>query len=172
MTTRQGPIALPDYLLRSPREDDADACFLIETSAYEGDEAATLAKIQRRIHDYPQGFLILEVDGEIIGFINSGSCYRLDMASEGFKELKGHDPLGPLNVVMSVVIHPAHQSQGWAAILMRNYIERMKRQGKQSIHLMCKSRHIGFYQRFGFLYQRPSASDHGGMNWHELALDL
>ena len=64
---------------------DTDRCFEIETLAYEGDEAATLAKISTRIGQYPEGFLVLELEGEIAGFINSGCAHEVVMSDESFK---------------------------------------------------------------------------------------
>ncbi|MGD7366445.1 GNAT family N-acetyltransferase [Ralstonia pseudosolanacearum] len=157
---------------RSPTLADTDRCFEIETTAYEGDEAATRAKIATRIANYPQGFLLLEEDGAIVGFINSGCAHEVVMSDEAFKELVGHDPAAPNVVIMSVVVDLAHQGKGHAARLMHRFIDDSRRQGKRSIHLMCKDRHVELYRKLGYRYVRPSASDHGGMAWHEMVLDL
>lgn len=151
---------------------DAARCHEIEISAYEGDEAATLEKIAIRIARYPQGFLVMALDGETIGFINCGCAHEVVMSDESFKELVGHDSDAPNVVVMSVVLDPAHQGQGRATPLMREFVARMRGMGKQSIHLMCKERHVALYERFGYRYVRPSASDHGGMSWHEMVMAL
>ena len=50
--------------------------------AYEGDEAATFAKIDKRIADYPQGFVVMEMSGKVIGFINSGCAHDVVMSDE------------------------------------------------------------------------------------------
>ncbi|OBY88406.1 GNAT family acetyltransferase [Pseudomonas sp. AU11447] len=151
---------------------DTDRCFAIETTAYEGDEAATHEKIATRIAQYPDGFLIMQLDGEIIGFINSGCAFDVVMSDEDFKELIGHDPAAPNVVIMSVVIDPAQQGKGYASLLMRTFVERMAGLGKRTIHLMCKDRHVPLYERFGYRYVKPSASDHGGMAWHEMVMEL
>lgn len=67
---------------RTPTVADAERCYAIEIGAYEGDEAATLEKIRTRIAQYPQGFLILENAGEIVGFINSGCAHEVVMSDE------------------------------------------------------------------------------------------
>lgn len=159
-------------IFRSPTPADADRCFEIESAAYEGDEAATHAKIATRIAEYPQGFLLLEDDGVIVGFINSGCAHQVAMADEAFKELIGHDPAAPNVVIMSVVVDPAHQGKGHAARLMHRFIDDCRRQGKRTIHLMCKERHVELYRKLGYRYVRPSPSDHGGMAWHEMVMDL
>lgn len=151
---------------------DTDRCFEIETTAYEGDEAATREKIATRIAQYPAGFLIMELEREIIGFINSGCAQEVVMSDEAFKELVGHDPAAPNVVIMSVVIDPAQQGKGYATLLMRTFIERMAGQGKRTLHLMCKDRHVPLYERLGYRYVKPSASDHGGMAWHEMVMEL
>jgi ribosomal protein S18 acetylase RimI-like enzyme len=151
---------------------DLDRCFAIESVAYEGDEAATREKIATRIATWPQGFIVAEIDGVVAGFINSGAAYQVEMADEAFKELIGHDPDGPHVVIMSVVVHPDYQGQGLAKCLMSEFIERMRALQKASINLMCKERHVPFYASFGFAYLKVSASDHGGMSWHEMALSL
>jgi len=158
--------------IRHPTPADAARCYDIESASYEGDEAATYAKIRKRIQTWPQGFIVLEVEGVIAGFINAGAAFEVRMDDDAFKELVGHDPEGPHVVVMSVVVHPDFQGRGYAARLMEEFIVRMRQLGKSSINLMCKSRHVPFYEKFGFAYVRPSPSTHGGMAWHEMVLRL
>jgi ribosomal protein S18 acetylase RimI-like enzyme len=163
---------MPALTLRNARPADAARCFDIEISAYEGDEAATLEKITTRIALYPEGFLVLEVDGNVVGFINGGCAHDVVMSDEAFKELVGHSADAPNVVIMSVVVDPAHQGQGYSTTLMTAFVQRMRDMGKQTIHLMCKDRHVALYQRMGYGYVQPSASDHGGMAWHEMLMTL
>ncbi|MDH0745646.1 GNAT family N-acetyltransferase [Pseudomonas sp. GD03842] len=151
---------------------DVERCFEIETTAYEGDEAATREKIAIRIAQYPEGFLIMELAGQIIGFINCGCAHQVVMSDEAFKELVGHDSAAPNAVIMSVVIDPAHQGKGYASLMMRTFVERLRALGKRTIHLMCKERHVELYARMGYQYVKPSESDHGGMAWHEMVMTL
>ncbi|MNZ47822.1 N-acyltransferase YncA [compost metagenome] len=159
-------------VIRQVTPDDLDRCFAIETEAYEGDEAATREKIATRIDTWPEGFIVAEVDGVVAGFINSGAAFQVEMADEAFKEMIGHDPDGPQVVIMSVVVHPDYQGQGLAKQLMTEFIERMREMGKIRINLMCREQHVAWYASFGFAYLKASESDHGGLAWHEMALDL
>lgn len=157
---------------RNAAPSDASRCYQIESCAYEGDEAATLEKISTRIAQYPRGFLILEDAGEVIGFINSGCAHQVVMSDEAFKELLGHSAEAPNVVIMSVVVDPARQGQGHSTLMMREFIQRMKALDKKTIHLMCKEQHVALYQRMGYRYVQPSPSDHGGMVWHEMVMEL
>ena len=163
---------MPVPTFRQATASDTDRCFQIETCAYEGDEAATREKIATRIAQYPQGFLVMELAGEIVGFINGGCAYEVVLADEAFKELVGHDAQAPHVVIMSVAVDPAHQGKGYATLMMRSFVQQMRGLGKRSIHLMCKQRHVALYERLGYRYVRPSDSDHGGMAWHEMVMDL
>jgi ribosomal protein S18 acetylase RimI-like enzyme len=163
---------MPDTTFRQPVLQDAERCYAIEIGAYEGDEAATLEKIRTRIVEYPQGFLLLEGPTGIVGFINSGCAHQVVMSDEAFKELVGHDPLAPNVVIMSVVVDPAHQGKGYAKRLMDAFVARMRAQGKQTIHLMCKQQHVELYRKLGYQYVQPSPSEHGGMAWHEMVMPL
>lgn len=163
---------MPSPTFRQAMHQDAERCFEIESTAYDGDEAATLAKIRKRIAEYPEGFLVMKLEGKVIGFINSGCAYEVVMSDEAFKELVGHDGAAPNVVIMSVVIDPAFQGRGYASTMMRTFVSKMSNAGKRSIHLMCKERHIDLYSRQGFRYMKPSASEHGGMAWHEMEMLL
>lgn len=157
---------------RAARQADAERCYEIERTAYEGDEAATLEKIALRIAGYPQGFLVMEYNDAIIGFINSGCAWDVVMSDEDFKELIGHDPAAPKVVIMSVVIDPEWQGKKLAAPMMEKFVSQMRALGKTEIHLMCKERHVPLYQKMGYRYVRPSESDHGGIAWHEMIMPL
>lgn len=163
---------MADLRLRFVEARDLDRCYEIERTAYEGDEAATREKIATRIRQYPQGFVVLERDGEVVGFINSGCADEVIMADEAFKELVGHNPAAPNVVIMSVAIASEHQGQGYSTVLMRHFIDLAIKAGKRSIHLMCRDRHINLYRKFGYRYVQPSPSDHGGMAWHEIVMAL
>lgn len=151
---------------------DARRCFNLETLAYNGDEAATLDKISKRIAVYPEGFLILEVDSKIIGFINSGCAYNVEMSDDDFKGLVGHDPSAPNVVILSVVVDPEYQGKGMAKALMSEFVRRMAEADKATIHLMCKEHYVPLYEKLGYRYVQPSASVLFGVQWHEMMMNL
>jgi ribosomal protein S18 acetylase RimI-like enzyme len=159
-------------VIRSVCEADLNRCFEIERVSYQGDEAASKEKILKRIQTYPQGFIVLEFGGVIAGFINSGACHDVVLSDEEFKELIGHDESGENIVIMSVVVHPDFQGKGYATLLMKEFIKGMRQINKKSIHLICQTHLVDMYASHSFEYKGESDSDHGGMAWHEMILDL
>ena len=151
---------------------DLNRCFEIEKAAYAGEEAATKEKILQRIQTYPEGFIVLENNNEVIGFINSGATHKVALSDDEFKEMIGHDPSGKHIVIMSVVVHPSFQGKGMAGQLMESFIETMKQSGKADIYLICQTELIDMYTKYGFIYLGQSDSDHGGLSWHEMSLSL
>ena len=71
-----------------------------------------------------------------------------------------------------MAVHPLFQGRGFARRLLEVFVARMQVMGKQSIQLICRNRHIDFYARYGFAYVQPSASQHGGRQWHEMVREL
>ena len=163
---------MSDINIRIVNEQDLDRCYEIESVSYSGDEAATWDKILKRIKTYPEGFIVLENDQEVIGFINSGATQKVELSDEEFKELVGHDPEGKHIVILSVVVHPDYQGKGLAGELMNSFINKMKALGKTDIFLICQPELIGMYARYGFVNLGKSDSDHGGLSWHEMSLCL
>ena len=160
------------YTIRNVAESDLDRCFEIEKVSYEGDEAATKEKIRNRIHTYPEGFIVLEFRGMVVGFINCGATDNVDLADEEFKDLLGHDSNGKHIVILSVVVHRDFQGKGFAGELLSDFINRVRNMHKKTINLICRDNHIDFYKKYGFEYIKKSDSAHGGLNWHEMVLSL
>lgn len=160
------------HTFRTPVPSDAARCFAVERAGFDGESAAPLSSIAKRIAQYPEGFLLIELDGDIVGFINSGCAHQVEMADHSFKDMIGHDSQAPNIVIMSVVVDPDYQGQGLAKALMDEFIKRAADMEKQAMHLMCKEHLIPFYEGFGFRYTRVSDSDHGGAKWHEMTRAL
>tara|TARA_B100000745_G_scaffold151425_1_gene99011 strand:+ start:346 stop:876 length:531 start_codon:yes stop_codon:yes gene_type:complete len=151
---------------------DIGACFHIESNAYAGDEAASREKIATRINTYPEGFLIAEQQEQVVGIINAGAAFNVELSDEDFKSLIGHDPAGPNMVVMSVAVLPEFQHQGIGVALVKAFIAHVTAMHKKAIYLICQEALIGWYQQFGFEDLGPSDSTHGGLAWHEMVLKL
>ncbi|WP_196160384.1 GNAT family N-acetyltransferase [Reinekea sp. G2M2-21] len=159
-------------MIRTVQIQDLERCHLIERTAYAGDEAATQEKIAVRIQRYPAGFIVMEVGGIVVGFINGGATFEVQLSDSAFKELVGHDENGPHVVIMSVAVHPDFQRRGYASQLMSDFIRRMQDMRKQSIHLVCQAHLIPFYESFGYQVIGESSANYGGLSWHDMRLDL
>ena len=163
---------MSEVIIRHVLPADLDECSVVEKSGFPPEEAATRETIQLRIETFPQGFLVAEVQGKVIGILNSAATNKDDISDEELKQLIGHDPEGKNMVVFALAVLPEYQRQGVARQLMKRFAEESRQQGKENVLLMCKQHLIAYYERMGFTRVGISRSTHGGAEWHEMRLVL
>ena len=162
---------MDDVKIRHVRDHDLNVCYAIESVCYISD-AATREKIQKRIQLFPEGFLVAESEGRIIGIINSASTNKEDITDEAFKDMVGHVRDGKNIVIFSLAVLTEFQGAGVSKKLMTKFIEISKALKKEKILLICKSELIPYYHKHGFFYGGKSRSTLGGFEWHEMYLPL
>jgi len=161
-----------EIIIRHVLPKDLDECFLVETSGFPPEEAAARKTIQLRIYTFPQGFFVAELDGRVVGMLNSAATDKDDISDEELKQLIGHDPHGKNMVVFALAVLPEFQKRGIARRLMARFVEEARQGQKGNVLLMCKRHLIGYYERMGFAHAGLSRSTHGGAEWHEMRLAL
>lgn len=159
-------------IIRHVLPRDLDECYLVEVSGFPPEEAATRETIKLRIDTFPQGFLVAEMNGTIVGILNSAATDKDDLSDEELKQLIGHDPDGKNLVVFALVVLPEFQKQGIANQMMTRFVEEARTRKKENVLLMCKQHLIAYYERMGFAHVGLSRSTHGGAEWHEMRLTL
>ena len=157
-------------MIRHVLPRDLDECFAVETSGFPPEEAATRETIRLRIETFPEGFLVAELNGKVVGILNSAATNKDDISDEELKQLIGHDPAGKNMVVFALAVLPGFQKQGIARQLMSRFVEEARQRGKQYVLLICKQHLIAYYERMGFEHIGLSKSTHGGAEWHEMRL--
>ncbi len=157
--------------IRHVTKQDLDACYDVESVCYTAD-AATRENIQKRIQMFPEGFLVAESNGNIVGIINSASTNKEDITDEAFKDMVGHVKDGKNMVIFSLAVLPEFRGIGVSKKLMTKFIDVSKDLKKEKILLICKSNVIPYYQKYGFAYGGKSRSRYGGFEWHEMYLLL
>ena len=65
---------MTDFIIRTPRPDEAAAMAEIEALGFAPAEAASLAQITARLAVFPEQFFVAEQDNRVVGFINGCSA--------------------------------------------------------------------------------------------------
>jgi ribosomal protein S18 acetylase RimI-like enzyme len=159
-------------IIRNVTPSDLDECFVVEIYGFPSEEAASKETMRLRIDTFPQGFFVAELEGNVIGILNSASTHKDDISDEELKQLVGHDPKGKNMVVFALAVLPEHRGQGVARRLMGKFAEEARKLEKEKVLLMCKQHLISYYQSMGFEHAGLSRSTHGGAEWHEMMLKL
>jgi len=161
------------YNIRNAVLNDLIQINKIETECFPIEEAASLNSIKERIEIFSEGFLIMEIDNKIIGFINGAATNDIVLNDLMFEDMnKEHNPLGKNLVIFGVDISPDFQGKGYSKILMNAYIEEAKKNNRSKIILTCKKHLISYYESFGYILHGLSNSVHGGSEWFDMVLDL
>jgi ribosomal protein S18 acetylase RimI-like enzyme len=163
---------MDEIIIRHVLPTDLEQCVTVETSGFPPGEAAPRETIELRIGKFPEGFLVAEVDGKVVGILNSAVTDKADISDEELKQLSGHDPAGKNLVVFALAVLPEYQKQGIAHQLMQRFVEETRQRGKENVLLLSKQHLISYYERMGFRHAGLSKSTHGGAEWHEMCLRL
>lgn len=163
---------MSETIIRHVLAEDLEECSIVEASGFPPEEAASHDTIQLRIDRFPEGFLVAEVDGKVVGILNSAATNKMDLSDEELKQLVGHDPKGKNLVVFALAVLPEYRKQGIAHQLMSRFVEEAREQSRENILLMCKQHLVAYYERMGFIHAGLSKSTHGGAEWHEMRLAL
>lgn len=149
---------------------DLQAITTLEALCFPTAEAASEDSFRRRLQTYPQHFLVIEHQGEIISFINGPVTREKDLIDEMYDTPTYHDEHGEWQMIFGLATHPYHQHQGHASRLMQAFIHEARLQGRKGLVLTCKEHKIPFYTTLGYTDEGLSTSTHGGVPWHQMRI--
>jgi predicted N-acetyltransferase YhbS len=152
--------------------DDLDAIASIEKECFPPAEAATEHSFLERLTVYPTHFLVLEVNCEIIGFINGMVTNNPTISDELFEQAGLHNEDGDWQAIFGLDVLPRYRRNGYAARLMERLIADSKLQNRKGCILTCKHQLIRYYEKFGYKNCGISASVHGGEIWYDMRLEF
>jgi predicted N-acetyltransferase YhbS len=170
--TSSGIVDGDSFRIRFAEAQDIGRIAEIEALCFPADEAASLATLAERFAAFPENFLVAELDGSLIGFINGCTTSSPVIYDDLYHGTSHHEPHGPNLTVFGIDVDPAFQRRGVAAALIRRYIDKAAQDGRQAIILTCKEHLIHYYAAFGFTSSGVSDSTHGGAIWYDMTLNL
>lgn len=159
-------------MIRLADEKDLDSIYLIESTNFAEGIATTRAAFQEKLSIQIGHFLIAEVDGQAIGFIEGFASDSYWVQDFMFHGSKGFDPNGKHEALLSLAILPAYQGQGYGRALMQQMIQDCQDRGQKSVALTCLKELIPYYERMGYQLAQASDSQHGGQTWYDLYIEF
>lgn len=161
-----------DITIRAAKFQDAQMLSRIEEICFPESEAAVLASFEARLKSFGNCFLIAEMDGKIIGFINGMVTDRETIADEMFEDASLHKENGMWQSIFGLDVLPEYRCRGVAAALMHAFVEMARVEGRKGCILTCKERLIPYYSKFGYVNKGVSESQHGGAVWYDMILEF
>ena len=156
--------------IRHATIDDLDIITLIETTSFNKTEAAKKEEINDRLELNGDIFWLLDDFGEVLAFVHGLPTNAENLSDDMFHTREKYDINGAWLMLLSVATHPEQRFKGYAQRVMRQVIADSREQDRKGIVLTCKEHLIPFYQKFGFIREGKSASNHGGAVWYQMRL--
>lgn len=155
-------------IIRSAELGDLDKITELERLCFPAAEAASESDLLERLKAYADHFWLLETDGKIASMINGMATNEADLRDEMYHNAELHDEKGKWQMIFGVETHPDFRGRGYAAALMERVIADAKARGREGIVLTCKEELVSYYERFGFVNEGVSASEHGNVVWYQM----
>lgn len=156
--------------IRTATMADCQAISNLEKRCFPPAEAASEAAIADRLQQYPNHFWLLWEGDRLLSFVNGMVTDAPDLTDAMYADAGMHREDGRWQMLFGVVTDPEFQGRGLAGQVLRRVIADARDQGRAGLVLTCKERLLGFYGRFGFVDEGVSASEHGGVVWHQMRL--
>lgn len=160
------------YSIRHAGINDLERITELEQVCFPPEEAASAASFRERLKMYPNHFWILETDGTCISIINGMVTDAPDLTDDMYHNAAMHDENGKWQMIFGVETHPDYQRKGYAAILMNQVIEDAVSNHRAGLVLTCKEKLISYYEKFGFVNEGISGSQHGDAVWYQMRKTL
>lgn len=158
--------------IRAAEPFDLEQLNQIETACFPPAEAASKEQLQQRLSVYPNHFLVLEKEAQLLGMINGAVVDQADLIDEMYEKPSYHNDESKHQMIFGIAVLPAYQHQGIAQKLMKAFIEQAKNENRDDLVLTCKKHLIPFYERFGFEKEGISSSSHGKAEWYQMRKKL
>lgn len=152
--------------------DDIAEIADIEKVCFPETEAATYEEFKERFDKFGDCFLVVQERQKVIGFINGCCTDQPTLPDELYHNPSLHQEDGAYQTVFGLDVLPDYRHQGVAGLLLNAFINLAKERGKTGMVLTCKDHLIHYYEKFGFVWQGESYSNHGGAKWNDMYLSL
>ena len=157
--------------LRHGRPEDLDAVAALEALCFPPAEAADRDTLAARLAVYPEHFLLLLEEGELIAFLDGFCTHEPDLRDDMYADPALHREDGEWLMIFGVDTHPAHRGRGHASRLLKEAVREAREAGRLGAVLTCKEPLVPFYARLSFRDEGiTDKSLHGGVRWHQMRL--
>lgn len=145
--------------IRTVKMDDLDAIVELESSAFHMSEEMTRKDMIGRIENYPDTFLVAQVDGKVVGHVFgpvSKECYIKD---ELYFKNQPNNAQYHYQTILSLATNQEYRKQGIASALIEELCKIAQSQDRRAITLTCLPKLFHFYEKRGFINEGKTSDD-------------
>ncbi|MGG4505450.1 GNAT family N-acetyltransferase [Heyndrickxia sporothermodurans] len=158
--------------IRNVKIEDLSKLVIIEQLCFSKEEAATETAFRKRIQLIPDTFFVAEEEGVPVGLINGPVIDTTYITDDLFSNITENPTSGGHQSILGLAVHPHFQKHGVASVLLIHIENEARKKRRETITLTCKENLIKFYEKFGYINEGVSDSEHGGVVWYNMSKSL
>lgn len=145
--------------IRTVKMNDLDAIVELESSAFHMSEEMTHRDMIGRIENYPDTFLVAEVDGKVVGHVFGPVSKERYIRDELYFKNQPNNAQYPYQTILSLATNQDYRKQGIASALIEELCKIAQQQNRRAITLTCLPKLFHFYEKRGFINEGKTSDD-------------
>lgn len=145
--------------IRTVKMADLDRIVDIESKAFQMSKEMTKKDMIGRIENYPDTFLVAEVDGEVVGHVFGPASKDRYIKDELYFKNHPNHPQDKYQTILSLAVDEKYRKQGIATDLLKKMDDVAKSENRQAISLTCLPKLFSFYEKRGYENEGKTADD-------------
>ena len=145
--------------IRTVKMDDLDAIVKLESSAFHMSEEMTRKDMIGRIENYPDTFLVAQVDGKVVGHVFGPVSKERYIKDELYFKNQPNNAQYHYQTILSLATNQEYRKQGIASALIEELCKIAQSQDRRAITLTCLPKLFHFYEKRGFINEGKTSDD-------------
>ena len=145
--------------IRTVKMDDLDAIVELESSAFHMSEEMTRKDMIGRIENYPDTFLVAQVDGKVVGHVFGPVSKERYIKDELYFKNQPNNAQYHYQTILSLATNQEYRKQGIASALIEELCKIAQSQDRHAITLTCLPKLFHFYEKRGFINEGKTSDD-------------
>lgn len=148
-----------NLIIRPVTQDDLDAIVTIESDAFNMGKDMTRKDMIGRIANYPDTFLVAEIDHQVVGHVFGPAFNHRYIRDELYFKNHPNRKDDQYQTVLSLAVSPKFRKQGIATKLLDELSNVAKKQNRVAVTLTCLPKLFSFYEKRGFVNEGKTNED-------------
>lgn len=145
--------------IRTVKMDDLDAIVELESSSFHMSEEMTRKDMIGRIENYPDTFLVAQVDGKVVGHVFGPVSKERYIKDELYFKNQPNNAQYHYQTILSLATNQEYRKQGIASALIEELCKIAQAQDRRAITLTCLPKLFHFYEKRGFINEGKTSDD-------------
>ena len=145
--------------IRTVKMDDLDAIVELESSAFHMSEEMTRKDMIGRIENYPDTFLVAQVEGKVVGHVFGPVSKERYIKDELYFKNQPNNAQYHYQTILSLATNQEYRKQGIASALIEELCKIAQAQDRRAITLTCLPKLFHFYEKRGFINEGKTSDD-------------